>query len=64
MSSPVRESISKLRCAGQYLEIVAKDWQTYLVSRLFAGIGTGMVQSTITVYIGEIASVQAFRTSR
>jgi MFS family permease len=40
---------------GIILEIVSKDWKVFLAARIFAGIGTGLVQSGITVYISEIA---------
>jgi MFS family permease len=40
---------------GVVLEIVAKSNPVWLVARLFAGWGTGMVQTGIPVYISEIA---------
>lgn len=43
------------------LEIVAKEWVVYLVARLLAGWGTGLVQSGVTVYIAEIAWVPSPR---
>ena len=40
---------------GVILELVAKTSPVWLVARLFAGWGTGIAQSTIPVYISEIA---------
>lgn len=42
---------------GVVLEIVAKSNPVWLCARLFAGWGTGMIQTGIPVYISEIASV-------
>lgn len=40
---------------GVIVEIVARSSPVWLVARLFAGWGTGMVQTGIPVYISEIA---------
>jgi hypothetical protein len=40
---------------GVVLELVSTDWRVYLAARIFAGIGTGFVQASVTVYISEIA---------
>ena len=42
-------------CLGVILEIVATSNPVWLVARLFAGWGTGLAQTTIPVYISEIA---------
>jgi MFS family permease len=46
---------------GVALELVAKTNPVWLVARLFAGWGTGMVQTGVPVYISEIAYVLTFR---
>jgi MFS family permease len=47
--------LSVILILGIVLELVAKSPQVWLVARLFAGWGTGMVQTGIPVYISEIA---------
>ncbi|KAF5240366.1 hypothetical protein FANTH_9626 [Fusarium anthophilum] len=37
------------------VEIVARQWQVWLVAKILAGIGVGCLQSTIPTYISEIA---------
>ncbi|WRT68232.1 uncharacterized protein IL334_005208 [Kwoniella shivajii] len=44
---------------GTVLEIVAKDWRVYAVGKFLIGMGTGMVQSGLTVYIAEVAPVRS-----
>ena len=40
---------------GVVLEMVAKNNPVWLAARLFAGWGTGLSQTTVPVYISEIA---------
>ncbi|KAG5764966.1 hypothetical protein H9Q72_006965 [Fusarium xylarioides] len=40
------------------IECVAKDWQVWLVGKLFGGIGVGCLQCTIPTYITEVAPVR------
>ncbi|KAM0421157.1 hypothetical protein ACHAPT_011049 [Fusarium lateritium] len=37
------------------LECVARNWQVWLVAKLFGGIGVGCLQTTIPTYISEVA---------
>ncbi|KAL0931581.1 MFS alpha-glucoside transporter [Colletotrichum truncatum] len=37
------------------LECIAKNWQVWLVAKLFGGIGVGCLQTTIPTYISEVA---------
>ncbi|WWC69105.1 uncharacterized protein I206_103041 [Kwoniella pini CBS 10737] len=39
------------------IESLVKGWQTWLVAKLFSGIGVGMLQATLPVYIAEISPV-------
>lgn len=41
-----------------FAESFAKDWQHWLVAKLFSGMGVGMLQSTMPVYLSEIAPTQ------
>ncbi|WWC60749.1 uncharacterized protein I303_103325 [Kwoniella dejecticola CBS 10117] len=41
--------------ASVIVESTVKGWQTWLVAKLFSGIGVGMLQTTLPVYIAEIA---------
>ena len=36
------------------VEITAKNWRVYIAARFLAGLGTGLMQSGVTVYIGEV----------
>src|SRR5688572_24964432 len=40
------------------IETFGRDWKIWLVAKLFAGLGVGALQATITSYISEIAPVR------
>ncbi|KAL0942058.1 MFS alpha-glucoside transporter [Colletotrichum truncatum] len=40
------------------LECVAQNWQVWLVSKIFGGLGVGCLQSTIPTYISEVAPIR------
>ncbi|WRT67474.1 uncharacterized protein IL334_004446 [Kwoniella shivajii] len=44
--------------ASVIAECLVKGWQTWLIAKLFSGIGVGMLQATLPVYIAEIAPTQ------
>ncbi|KAH7161982.1 general substrate transporter [Dactylonectria estremocensis] len=41
------------------LESNAQTWQVWLVSKFFGGIGVGCLQSTIPIYVSEVAPIRA-----
>ncbi|WWD09795.1 hypothetical protein V865_007923 [Kwoniella europaea PYCC6329] len=44
--------------ASVIAESLVKGWETWLIAKLFSGIGVGMLQSTLPVYLAEISPVQ------
>ncbi|KAH7024103.1 general substrate transporter [Ilyonectria destructans] len=40
-------------------ESIAQNWQVWLVGKLFGGIGVGCLQSTIPIYVSEVAPIRA-----
>jgi SP family general alpha glucoside:H+ symporter-like MFS transporter len=40
------------------IESVTKNWWTWLIAKLFAGIGVGSLQATLPVYISEHSPTQ------
>ncbi|WVF71848.1 hypothetical protein IAT40_006657 [Kwoniella sp. CBS 6097] len=44
--------------ASVLAETLAKNWQIWLVAKLLSGIGVGMLQATLPVYLSEIAPTQ------
>ncbi|KAF7189943.1 MFS transporter fmqE [Pseudocercospora fuligena] len=44
--------------ASIFAESFATHWQHWLVAKLFSGIGVGMLQATMPVYLSEIAPTQ------
>ena len=44
--------------ASIFAETFATHWQHWLVAKLFSGIGVGMLQATMPVYLSEIAPTQ------
>lgn len=48
-------SLTVFLALGVILEMVATSDPVWLVARLFAGWGTGLTQTTVPVYISEIA---------
>lgn len=41
-----------------FIESFATRWDHWLVAKLFSGMGVGMLQSTLTLYLSEIAPTQ------
>ncbi|KAJ5560572.1 hypothetical protein N7513_002971 [Penicillium frequentans] len=41
-----------------FIESFATQWQHWLVAKLFSGMGVGMLQSTLPLYLSEIAPTQ------
>ncbi|KAJ5946930.1 hypothetical protein N7454_003769 [Penicillium verhagenii] len=41
-----------------FIESFATKWQHWLVAKLFSGMGVGMLQSTLPLYLSEIAPTQ------
>ncbi|WWC89683.1 uncharacterized protein L201_004608 [Kwoniella dendrophila CBS 6074] len=39
-------------------ESLVKNWSTWLIAKLFSGIGVGMLQATLPVYLAEISPSQ------
>ncbi|WVW82736.1 hypothetical protein I302_104747 [Kwoniella bestiolae CBS 10118] len=44
--------------ASVIAESLVKGWQTWLIAKLFSGMGVGMLQATLPVYLSEISPVQ------
>ncbi|KAH8768515.1 general substrate transporter [Hyaloscypha finlandica] len=44
--------------ASIFTESFASDWQHWLVAKLLSGMGVGMLQSTMPLYLSEIAPTQ------
>lgn len=42
---------------GNGIELAAKDWRIWAVSRVFTGMGNGLVQTQCVIYIAEIAPI-------
>jgi len=40
------------------VETFATHWQHWLAAKLFSGMGVGMLQATMPVYLSEIAPTQ------
>lgn len=40
------------------IECFATHWYHWLVAKLFAGMGVGMLQSTLPLYLAEISPTQ------
>jgi MFS family permease len=40
------------------IECVANHWWAWLIAKLFAGIGVGMMQATLPMYISEHSPTQ------
>ena len=41
-----------------FVETFGTTWQHWLVAKLFSGMGVGMLQATMPVYLSEIAPTQ------
>lgn len=44
--------------ASIFAETFASHWSHWLVAKLFSGIGVGMLQATMPVYLSEVAPTQ------
>ncbi len=40
---------------GVMLEVIAKDWQMWLGSKIVIGFATGLMQSVVPTYVAEVA---------
>lgn len=41
-----------------FIESFATQWEHWLVAKLFSGMGVGMLQSTMPLYLAELAPTQ------
>lgn len=42
---------------GNAIELAAKDWRVWAASRVFTGMGNGLVQTQCVIYIAEVAPI-------
>jgi MFS family permease len=42
---------------GNGVELAAKDWKMWAASRVFTGMGNGLVQTQCVIYIAECAPI-------
>ena len=54
------DALAKILCLSQsvFTESFASRWDHWLVAKLLSGMGVGMLQSTMPVYLSEIAPTQ------
>jgi MFS family permease len=53
-----RVKVNFLRQQSIFAETFATQWQHWLVAKLFSGVGVGMLQSTLPLYLSEISPTQ------
>jgi SP family general alpha glucoside:H+ symporter-like MFS transporter len=46
-----------LTSQGNGIELAAKDWRVWAASRVFTGMGNGLVQTQCVIYIAECAPI-------
>lgn len=42
---------------GNAVELAARDWRIWAVSRIFTGMGNGLVQTQCVIYVAEVAPI-------
>ncbi|KPV74502.1 uncharacterized protein RHOBADRAFT_15861, partial [Rhodotorula graminis WP1] len=52
---PTLYSVIFFTYIGVMLEVIAKDWQTWLGSKIVIGFGTGIMQASVTTAVSEFA---------
>lgn len=51
--------LRRLTCTQSvFIESFATQWDHWLVAKLFSGMGVGMLQSTMPLYLSELAPTQ------
>lgn len=53
----ISTSTTSLTLQGNGVELAARDWRIWAVSRVFTGMGNGLVQTQCVIYVAEVAPI-------